>query len=175
MRQHQFNKVELVKVVSADSSTQQHEEMVADVEELLKRLELPYRKLLLCSGDTGFAARKCYDLEVWFPGQQAYREVSSISNCHDFQSKRMGFIATDNAFNVSRIERRNGRTYPHTINGSGLAIGRVIAAILENYQCPDGTVNLPSALVGYCPVEWNGKIPATPSIKKNTIKLVQKR
>ncbi len=118
----------------------------------------------------GFSASLCYDIEVWFPGQQRYREISSISNCTDFQSKRMKFIATSNAFNISRIDRRNKSVYPHTINGSGVAIGRALAAILENYQLPDGTVEIPTALKRYLPEEWvkTGIFPPNKVAKKVT-------
>ncbi len=116
IRQHQFHKVELVKLCTPEQSEAEHQAMVKDVEELLESLELPYRRLLLCSGDTGFSARICYDIEVWMPGQQRYREVSSISNCHDFQARRLGIRY--------RQGGNNSKISPHTINGSGVAIGR---------------------------------------------------
>jgi seryl-tRNA synthetase len=115
LRQHQFLKVELVKICEPQNSEIEHEKLTNDAEELLKSLDLPYRKVLLCSGDVGFSARICYDLEVWLPGQQAYREVSSCSNCYEFQSRRM-------KLRYRNIEKSN--QFPHTINGSGVAIGR---------------------------------------------------
>lgn len=168
LRQHHFNKVELVKVSKPEDSHEQHLQMVHDVELLIQSLELPYRKVLLCSGDTGFAASICYDIEVWFPGQQRYREVASISNCSDFQSKRMKFIATRNAFNVSRGDRRSKSIYPHTMNGSGVAVGRALAAILENYQNADGSVSIPKVLQNYLPEEWGDIIPPSNMVKKVT-------
>lgn len=116
LRQHQFLKVELVKICTPETSQTEHEALTNDAEELLKSLNLPYRKVLLCSGDTGFSARICYDLEVWLPGQQAYREISSCSNCYDFQAKRMKLRY--------RKEESKSNVSPHTINGSGVAIGR---------------------------------------------------
>lgn len=123
LRQHQFHKVEIVRICAPEHSEAEHEALTADAEALLKLLRLPFRRLLLCSGDTGFSARKCYDLEVWLPSQQAYREVSSCSNCHDFQARRMatrfrepGPVAAGKAGKSTR--------FPHTINGSGLAVGR---------------------------------------------------
>lgn len=118
LRQHQFQKVELVKICEPERSVEEHEALTNDAEELLKSLELPYRKLLLCSGDTGFSARICYDLEVWLPGQQSYREISSCSNCFDFQSRRLKLRYR----NVHDKEKKN--IFPHTINGSGVAVGR---------------------------------------------------
>lgn len=115
LRQHQFQKVELVKICTAETSEAEHEAMTRDVERLLESLELPYRKLLLCDADTGFSASKCYDIEVWFPGQQQYREISSISNCKDFQSRRMKLKV-----------RLSNTEYLHTLNGSGLAVGRLV-------------------------------------------------
>jgi seryl-tRNA synthetase len=134
--------VELVKICKPESSDKEHHDMVADAEEILRNLKLPYRKLLLCSGDVGFSARLCYDLEVWLPSQQIYREVSSISNCHDFQSRRMKLRC--------RPEKKSDeKVHPHTINGSGVAIGRALVAILENYQNSDGSVTIPEQLVPY--------------------------
>jgi seryl-tRNA synthetase len=141
IRQHQFGKVELVSIVTPDKSEEEHERMVSCAESILKKLELPFRTLLLCAGDMGFAARKTYDLEVWLPGQGMYREISSCSNCGDFQARRM------NARTRARDEKNT--RFVHTLNGSGLAVGRTIVAILENYQQADGTVVLPSVLVPY--------------------------
>ena len=133
LRQHQFHKVELVKICTPESSDAEHHRMTEDVESLLKSLELPYRKVLLCSGDIGFSARICYDLEVWLPGQQEYREIASISNCYDFQSRRMSLRYKKKNFIPNRKSRK-GPMYPHTINGSGVAVGRALVAVLENFQ-----------------------------------------
>ena len=141
IRQHQFEKVELVQVVRPEDSYQAHEELTAHAEEVLKRLELPYRVVALCTGDIGFSSAKTYDLEVWLPGQQAYREISSCSNFEDFQARRM------------HARWRNPETgkpeLVHTLNGSGLAVGRTLVAILENYQNEDGSVTVPEALCNY--------------------------
>jgi seryl-tRNA synthetase len=139
IRQHQFEKVELVTVCPPDKSEQEHEHMIASAELILQRLELPYRKVLLCAGDTGFSAAKTYDLEVWLPGQNCYREISSISNCGDFQARRMNI----------RYDTPEGKVMAHTLNGSGLAVGRTLVAILENYQNEDGSVNVPHELLPY--------------------------
>lgn len=140
IRQHQFNKVELVKFVRPETSYDEHELLVSHAETVLKRLELPYRVALLCSGDIGFGAAKCYDLEVWLPGQNAYREISSCSNFEDFQSRRAGI----------RFKEKGGKPqFVHTLNGSGLAIGRTLVAILENYQQEDGSVLIPKVLQKY--------------------------
>jgi seryl-tRNA synthetase len=140
IRQHQFSKVELVSVTTPENSSAEHERMTACAEEVLKRLELPYRVMLLCGGDLGFAAQKTYDIEVWLPGQHAYREISSCSVCGDFQARRMD----------ARYRRKGGKPeYVHTLNGSGLAVGRTLIAILENYQQSDGSVAIPGALVPY--------------------------
>jgi seryl-tRNA synthetase len=141
IRQHQFTKVELVSIVRPEASEAEHERMTARAEEILKRLELPYRVMLLCGGDTGFAARKTYDLEVWLPGQGRYREISSCSNCGDFQARRMR----------ARFRTKGEREtrFVHTLNGSGLAVGRTLIAILENFQQADGSVVLPAALRPY--------------------------
>lgn len=122
-RQHQFHKVELIKICTAESSSAHHELMTAHVESMLQSLKLPFRKVLLCSGDTGFSARICYDLEVWFPGQQAYREIASISNCCDFQSRRMKLRYKPLP---SSGEKKPHNQHPHTINGSGVAVGRYV-------------------------------------------------
>ncbi|QJR15505.1 serine--tRNA ligase [Usitatibacter palustris] len=140
IRQHQFDKVELVQIVHPDQSVQAHEELTSHAEAILKKLELPYRVMLLCTGDTGFASARTYDLEVWLPAQNAYREISSCSNYEGFQARRM----------QARFKNDKGKTEPvHTINGSGLAIGRTLVAILENYQNADGSVSVPSALAPY--------------------------
>ena len=142
IRQHQFDKVELVTICRPDDSAAEHERMTAAAESILQALELPYRKVLLCSGDMGFTARKTFDLEVWLPGQGAYREVSSISNCGDFQARRMNARY--------RPEGAKGTDFVHTLNGSGLAVGRTLVAVLENYQQEDGSVDVPAALLPYC-------------------------
>jgi seryl-tRNA synthetase len=141
IRQHQFSKVELVSVTTPEKSLEEHERMTACAEEVLKRLGLAYRVMLLCSGDMGFASQKTYDIEVWLPGQNTYREISSCSVCGDFQARRM-----DARFRPKAGGRPD---YVHTLNGSGLAVGRTLIAILENYQEPDGSIALPPALVPY--------------------------
>jgi seryl-tRNA synthetase len=141
MRQHQFTKVELVSITLPEQSAAEHERMTACAEAILQRLGLPYRVMVLSSGDTGFAARKTYDLEVWLPGQNRYREISSCSNCGDFQARRM------RARFRPKGERRTELV--HTLNGSGLAVGRSLIAVLENYQQTDGSVRLPAALRPY--------------------------
>lgn len=141
IRQHQFEKVEMVSITGADQSDAEHERMTAAAENILDRLELPWRRMLLCTGDMGFSARKTYDLEVWLPGQGRYREISSCSNCGDFQGRRM------NARYRSAGEK--GTSFVHTLNGSGLAVGRTLVAVLENYQQPDGGVAIPQALLPY--------------------------
>ena len=148
LRQHQFHKVELIKICSAESSRDEHEKLVEDAELLLQSLMLPYRKVLLCSGDTGFSARICYDIEVWLPGQQAYREISSCSNCGDFQARRMGLRYRVGPASVGE-KKGKSTAYPHTINGSGVAVGRALVAILENYQRTDGSVEIPEKLRPY--------------------------
>jgi seryl-tRNA synthetase len=141
IRMHQFSKVELVSVTAPEKSDAEHERMVSCAEEILKRLGLPYRTMVLCSGDMGFAARKTYDIEVWLPGQNAYREISSCSNCGDFQARRMEARY--------RPQAGKGTQFVHTLNGSGLAVGRTMVAVLENYQQADGTVVIPEALRPY--------------------------
>ena len=141
IRQHQFNKVELVKYTTPDTSYDELESLLLNAETILQRLELPYQVVTLCSGDLGFAATKTYDIEVWMPGQNKYREISSCSNCETFQAKRAGIKF-----------RKKGQKKPefvHTLNGSGLAVGRTFAAILENFQQPDGSVVIPKALQSY--------------------------
>jgi seryl-tRNA synthetase len=141
IRQHQFNKVELVKVTEPETSSEELETMVQDAEEILRRLELPYRVVELCTGDMGFAAAKTYDLEVWLPGQATYREISSCSNCEDFQARRAQIRY--------RKEKKGKPIFVHTLNGSGLAVGRTFVAVLENYQQKDGSVIIPEALQPY--------------------------
>ncbi len=141
IRQHQFEKVELVTICKPEDSAAEHEKMTASAESILQALELPYRKVILCSGDMGFTARKTYDLEVWLPGQNAYREISSISNCGDFQARRMNARY--------RPEGQKGTEFVHTLNGSGLAVGRTLVAVLENYQEADGSVTVPAVLLPY--------------------------
>lgn len=141
LRQHQFNKVELVSVTDAESSLAELERMTACAEEVLKRLGLHYRVMTLCTGDMGFGARKTYDIEVWLPGQDTYREISSCSVCGDFQARRM------NARYRARDEK--GTTFVHTLNGSGVAVGRALIAVIENYQNDDGSVTVPDALLPY--------------------------
>ncbi|OCA07023.1 serine--tRNA ligase [Wolbachia endosymbiont of Trichogramma pretiosum] len=142
IRQHQFGKVELVSITTEDQSNDELERMTNAAEEILKKLELPYRIMLLCSGDMGFAAQKTYDIEVWLPEQNNYREISSCSNCGTFQARRMNtkyFLEAD----------RKTKKYVHTLNGSALAIGRTIVAIMENYQNSDGSVTIPNVLQRY--------------------------
>ncbi len=141
IRMHQFHKVELVSVTTPEQSEEELERMTQCAEEVLRRLELPYRVMLLCSGDMGFSARKTYDLEVWMPSQDTYREISSCSNCEDFQARRMN----------ARFRREGEKKpeYLHTLNGSGLAVGRALVAILENHQQADGSVTIPEALRPY--------------------------
>ena len=139
MRQHQFYKVELVSLTSESQSKDEHERMLSCAEEVLKRLNLHYRVVILSSEDMGFAAQKTYDIEVWLPGQKAYREISSCSNCGDFQARRMN----------SRYKEGKETKFLHTLNGSGLAVGRTLISILENYQNEDGTIQVPDALIPY--------------------------
>lgn len=142
IRQHQFEKVELVSIARPEDSDAEHERMTACAEHILEALELPYRRMLLCAGDMGFSARKTFDLEVWLPGQRRYREISSCSNCGDFQARRMN----------ARFRRAGEKAKPefvHTLNGSGLAVGRTLVAVLENYQNADGSVRVPQALLPY--------------------------
>ncbi len=141
IRQHQFWKVELVSIVRPEDSDAELERKTRAAETILEALDLPYRKMLLCSGDMGFSARRTYDLEVWLPGQNAYREISSCSTCGDFQARRMN----------ARFRREGGKSneFVHTLNGSGLAVGRTLVAVLENYQQADGSVTIPDALLPY--------------------------
>jgi seryl-tRNA synthetase len=141
IRQHQFEKVEMVQLTTPEQSFDQLEEMVGHAEAVLQKLGLPYRKVLLCTGDMGFSAVKTYDLEVWLPSQDTYREISSCSNCGDFQARRM------------QARWRNPATGKpellHTLNGSGLAVGRTLVAVMENYQNADGSIAVPEALRPY--------------------------
>ena len=141
IRQHQFEKVELVTICRPEDSAAEHENMTLAAEAILEALDLPYRRMLLCAGDMGFSARKTYDLEVWLPGQDAYREISSISDCGDFQARRMNARY--------RPDGQKGTQFVHTLNGSGLAVGRTLVAVLENYQQEDGSVDVPQALLPY--------------------------
>ncbi len=139
IRQHQFHKVEMVSITTPEQSIDEHERMTACAEEVLKRLGLPYRVMLLCTGDMGFASQKTYDLEVWLPGQGRYREISSCSVCGDFQARRMN----------ARYRTEKGPRFVHTLNGSGVAAGRALVAVLENYQNADGSVRIPEVLQPY--------------------------
>jgi seryl-tRNA synthetase len=141
IRQHQFWKVELVSIATPEQSDEEHERMVRCAEEVLKRLELPYRVMLLCAGDMGFTAKKTFDLEVWLPSAQAYREISSCSNCGDFQARRMDAR--------SKKPGEKGARFVHTLNGSGLAVGRTLVAVMENYQDEGGRIAIPSVLQPY--------------------------
>ncbi|MBI2351932.1 MAG: serine--tRNA ligase, partial [Deltaproteobacteria bacterium] len=141
IRLHQFNKVELVKLTQPGNSYEELEKMVADAEEVLKRLKLPYRVVELCTGDLGFASAKTYDIEVWLPGQGSYREISSCSNCEEFQARRAQIRC--------RPEKKGKAVFVHTLNGSGLAVGRTVVAVLENYQQKDGSVVVPEVLRPY--------------------------
>jgi seryl-tRNA synthetase len=141
IRQHQFHKVELVKLTTPETSMDELESMVSDAEEVLKRLELPYRVVILSTGDMGFASAKTYDLEVWLPGQQDYREISSCSNCTDFQARRANLRY--------RPEPKAKPRFVNTLNGSGLAVGRTLIALIENHQQADGSVAVPEALRPY--------------------------
>ena len=140
IRQHQFDKVEMVRIEHPDHSWAALEELTHDAEDILQKLGLPYRVVALSTGDIGFSSAKTYDLEVWLPAQNTYREISSCSNCVDFQARRMG----------ARFKDENGRTrFVHTLNGSGLAVGRTLVAVLENYQNADGSVTVPEVLRKY--------------------------
>ena len=141
LRQHQFNKVELVSITTPEQSAQEHERMLGSAEAVLKKLDLPYRIMTLCTGDMGFASQKTYDIEVWMPGQETFREISSCSVCGDFQARRMN----------ARVRAKDGKAvnFVHTLNGSGVAVGRALIAVMENYQNPDGSVTVPSVLKAY--------------------------
>jgi seryl-tRNA synthetase len=141
IRQHQFVKCELVSITTPEASTDEHERMLISAENVLKKLDLPFRTMTLCTGDMGFSSTKTYDIEVWLPGQGMYREISSCSVCSDFQARRMN----------ARFRPADGKgpRFVHTLNGSGLAVGRTMVAVLENYQNEDGSVTIPSALQPY--------------------------
>ena len=141
IRQHQFDKVELVSITTPEQSADEHERMTACAEEVLKRLGLHFRTIALCTGDMGFASRKTYDIEVWLPGQGRFREISSCSNCGDFQARRM----------AARCKAADAKAtrFVHTLNGSGVAVGRALVAVIENYQNPDGSIAVPDALRPY--------------------------
>ncbi|MEE9313311.1 MAG: serine--tRNA ligase [Rhizobiaceae bacterium] len=141
LRQHQFYKVEMVSVTDQDSSAAEHERMTKCAETVLDKLELPYRTMVLCTGDMGFGARKTYDIEVWLPGQNAYREISSCSVCGDFQARRMNARY--------RVEGEKQLQFCHTLNGSGIAVGRALIAVMENYQNEDGSIRVPDVLQPY--------------------------
>jgi seryl-tRNA synthetase len=139
IRQHQFDKVELVRIEQPEKAWDALEELTGHAEAILRKLELPYRKIVLCSGDMGFSAAKTYDLEVWLPAQNTYREISSVSNCTDFQARRM----------QARVRIDGKPQLLHTLNGSGLAVGRTLVAVIENYQQEDGRIAIPAALQSY--------------------------
>jgi seryl-tRNA synthetase len=140
IRQHQFDKVEMVQITHPDKSNDALEAMTLHAEAILQKLELPYRTMLLCTGDMGFGAAKTYDLEVWLPAQKTYREISSISNCDAFQARRL----------QARFKNAQGKNeFVHTLNGSGLAVGRTLVAVLENYQLADGSIEVPTVLQTY--------------------------
>ena len=147
LRQHQFTKVELVSITTPEDSKQELERMLSSAESILQDLNIHYRVMTLCTGDMGFAANKTYDIEVWLPGENAYREISSCSNCGDFQARRMS----------AKYKGENKNNFVHTLNGSGLAVGRTLIAILENYQTADGNVEIPKVLQKY----FNGQTTIT--------------
>ena len=141
IRQHQFTKVELVSITTPEQSKDEHERMLACAEEILRRLDLHYRVITLCTGDMGFASQKTYDIEVWLPGQNMFREISSCSICGDFQARRM----------MARFRPKGGKStqFVHTLNGSGVAVGRALIAVVETYQQADGSIAVPEALAPY--------------------------
>jgi seryl-tRNA synthetase len=141
IRQHQFTKVEMVSITTPETSRDEHERMTACAETVLQRLGLPYRVMLLCTGDMGFASQKTYDLEVWLPGQGRYREISSCSVCGDFQARRMDARYRPAGAKATR--------FVHTLNGSGVAVGRALVAVMENYQNQDGSIEVPDVLRPY--------------------------
>jgi seryl-tRNA synthetase len=141
IRQHQFNKVELVSITTPEQSADEHERMLSAAETVLRKLELHYRVMTLCTGDMGFASQRTYDIDVWLPGQGAFREISSCSTCGEFQARRM----------QARFKAKDGKNtrFVHTLNGSGVAVGRALVAVLENYQNADGSVTVPTVLRPY--------------------------
>ena len=139
IRQHQFTKVELVSITTPEQSKDEHERMLSCAEEVLQRLDLHYRVMTLCTGDMGFASQKTYDIEVWLPGQNMYREISSCSVCGEFQARRMN----------ARYRTKEGNRFVHTLNGSGVAVGRALIAVMETYQEADGSITVPDALAPY--------------------------
>ena len=141
LRQHQFGKVELVSITTPDKSVEEHERMTECAEGILKRLDLPFRTVVLSTGDIGFSSEKTYDLEVWLPGQDKYREISSCSRCNNFQARRMN--------TKFKNEKTNKNEFVHTLNGSGIAVGRCLIAVMENYQQKDGSIEIPEALIPY--------------------------
>ncbi len=152
IRQHQFSKVELVSITTPENSIAEHERMTGCAEAVLQKLGLPYRTMLLCTGDMGFASQKTYDIEVWLPGQDAYREISSCSVCGDFQARRMSARYRPKGGGPAAGGQPKGGTdvrHVHTLNGSGLAVGRTLIAVMENYQQPDGSIVIPDALKPY--------------------------
>ena len=146
IRQHQFGKVELVSITTPEQAAAEHERMTSAAETILQRLELPYQLMELCTGDLGFAAEKTYDLNVWLPSQNAYREISSCSRCSDFQARRMN---TRYRSQATGTDPKPPLQFVHTLNGSGLAVGRTLVAIMENYQKPDGSIRIPKILQAY--------------------------
>ena len=162
IRQHQFNKVELVSITTPEESKNEHERMLACAEEVLRRLGLHYRVVTLCTGDMGFASQKTYDIEVWLPGQGMYREISSCSNCGDFQARRMD----------ARYRPKGGSPrFVHTLNGSGVAVGRALIAVMETYQQEGGSIAVPDVLQGY----MGGKKVIEKSVIANGVERVAKR
>ena len=140
LRQHQFNKVEMVAITTPETSGDEHEKMLSDAEDVLKQLGIHYRVMMLSTGDMGFGAQKTYDLEAWLPGQDTYREISSVSVCGDFQARRMD----------ARVKGKDGKIrHVHTLNGSGVAVGRALIAVMENYQQEDGSIAIPDVLQPY--------------------------
>ncbi|HEY0270680.1 MAG TPA: serine--tRNA ligase [Sphingomonas sp.] len=147
IRQHQFEKVELVSITTPDQSDEEHERMTRAAEGVLEALDLPYRRMLLCTGDMGFSAARTFDLEVWLPGQKRYREISSCSTCTDFQARRLNARFRPAGENAGK--KGGGTRFVHTLNGSGLAVGRTLVAVMENYQTADGAIRVPAALLPY--------------------------
>ena len=141
IRQHQFTKVELVSITTPDQSKEEHERMTCCAEEVLEKLELPFQRVLLSTGDMGFSSEKTYDLEVWLPGQNQYREISSCSRCNTFQARRMN--------TRYKNEKTKKNEFVHTLNGSGVAVGRCLIAVMENYQQEDGSIVIPNVLQKY--------------------------